>query len=930
MAGSSPVIPARTSLRPREQHRRSLPSSSTNTARRRSANCVTIQPASTEVISSLIETLSAISSPAEHHFENLPRITASISTPSSPRYNTSNSPLSGYVHHSGPDPGIGMDHGTPKKSHESVDDLFLSPDHAMRPPVVPKTPDRSFFQPQFRDVSWGSQTDAGRELEQEHSIGNLSIEPGTRQSRTSIASTASGGKKSVKSYKTLGFKSSRDRMRDGNGLGGKTKSREHLPGPESQNSDAEETSSPDPLMIFESGKSETLHPDSPRFYGRASSAHSSTRTARQYPESPRVTARASSLHSSISVTKQDTTFNQSRASSDFVGSGLAIPTRDSSVRHTHGSSPSRRQRRSRVQQDVGRPFLDDGAISSECDTPKPLSDAEEDDVSRRIRELKEQKRRRESPLTVATEDSRLSRQGKYDRSPLRQTHNLATSTSLKHQNSPKHIKQGWSNENHENSAPSPVIDQRISRISGAQASSEHSKSYATNKNAPLKPVVESQQTKSKVPQRSGSRLLKRSTSPTVVEKHRRTFSNPLAVEDRSSSLDSIDDAVFDYLSSPRLSQKIAHPTTGRVISFSEVGDPEGLAVFCCVGMGLTRYITAFYDELALTLKLRLITPDRPGVGASEPHVDGTDQPLRWPDDVLAICQHLKLTKFSILAHSAGAIYALATALRMPQHIRGRVHLLAPWIPPSQMSAIGTQQDSLPVSAMPYSQRFLRSLPTTFLKAANSNFFSTTSASITTSLPKSPRRSRRKSVPTEVPEALNASRHESSKQPKVQDSRKERSSATHSFAISDDSDLGPSMIDPEAEKERQSDYDTRLTEAIWAAATTNANPAVDLLVCLERRQPIGFRYVDITRSVVIHHGSKDTRVPVENAKWLGKTMRRCEVRVLEGEGHGLMASAGVMGSILMEMAREWEDWITLVQGKEGLERARLGRRVTTAV
>jgi len=33
---------------------------------------------------------------------------------------------------------------------------------------------------------------------------------------------------------------------------------------------------------------------------------------------------------------------------------------------------------------------------------------------------------------------------------------------------------------------------------------------------------------------------------------------------------------------------------------------------------------------------------------------------------------------------------------------------------------------------------------------------------------------------------------------------------------------------------------------------------------------------------------------------------------------------------MEMAREWEDWITLVQGKGGLERARLDRRVTSAV
>lgn len=110
-----------------------------------------------------------------------------------------------------------------------------------------------------------------------------------------------------------------------------------------------------------------------------------------------------------------------------------------------------------------------------------------------------------------------------------------------------------------------------------------------------------------------------------------------------------------------------------------------------------------------------------------------------------------------------------------------------------------------------------------------------------------------------------------------------------------------------DEERRAEYDERLTIAIWNAATSNANPAVDLIVCLERNQPIGFRYVDITRAVVIHHGAKDTRVPVENVKWLGRTMRRCEVRVIEGEGHGLMASAGVMGGVLGEMSREWEDW-----------------------
>lgn len=128
----------------------------------------------------------------------------------------------------------------------------------------------------------------------------------------------------------------------------------------------------------------------------------------------------------------------------------------------------------------------------------------------------------------------------------------------------------------------------------------------------------------------------------------------------------------------------------------------------------------------------------------------------------------------------------------------------------------------------------------------------------------------------------------------------------------------------ADKERQMTYDTRLTHAIWDLATSGANPAVDLLVCLERRHTIGFRYVDITRAVVIHHGSKDTRVPVDNVRWLGKTMRRCEVRVLEGEGHGLMASAAVMGGVLMEIAREWDDWMK-VTGSTGGTKGEGGRR-----
>jgi hypothetical protein len=52
------------------------------------------------------------------------------------------------------------------------------------------------------------------------------------------------------------------------------------------------------------------------------------------------------------------------------------------------------------------------------------------------------------------------------------------------------------------------------------------------------------------------------------------------------------------------------------------------------------------------------------------------------------------------------------------------------------------------------------------------------------------------------------------------------------------------------------------------------------------------------------------------KWLAKRMRRCEVRVLPGEGHSLMASAKIMAEVLTEVAKEWEDWARVTMEGRG--------------
>nr|CEG03431.1 unnamed protein product [Fusarium acuminatum CS5907] len=865
-----PPIPTRAHNHHGHSRRRSYqgPSSSSN----RNSN---FPPASPEVISNLITSLSVISEPAISHFETSP---TSLSLPATPGYRNGSFGVEyGAFHQPSLDDlrqdPVSLDElaALPPVIRTSKPPSGYSPLTATKSPKSPRTPSRessggfrSFIRNSTsRPSSKGSS--ACSKNDDANSIGKLSIER-----RSSVTpelnhkqSSDSWGKKTSRSHKGLMYMSSRERLRE------KEAERKRVSGGVSASS------------------SGALPGES---------VHSGNRNDPFFAE----TAIREESHYELPLERP-------------TDAPCAIPARGSSLAKTG------QQKRSSTR----KPRREDSAVA---------------DVIPETEEHNKPRNRDMSSKTlshVAHDQSRSS-----TRSPVYRLNepSLSKSTSVAGRSflDLSRDDTGLSDEEDEG-APFPAVaqnrrrdqsmDRQDRRLSGRQSPApaegikiKRSSSRLKRLSAPLAPRAD---------ERS-----RRSPSPQPVQSHASVG------YERPQSADSVDDAVESYLCSPRLSQKIRHPQTGRVISFSEVGDSEGSAVFCCVGMGLTRYITAFYDELALTLKLRLITPDRPGVGDSEPYSDGTATPLSWPDDVYAICQTLKITKFSILAHSAGAIYALATALRMPQHIRGRIHLLAPWIPPSQMNVFGTSQTLPPTNAIPTSQRILRALPTPILKAANSSFMTATSSSITSSLPKTPRRSKRKNGGREstgstrnTTPSLVDKENVYAKSPGHGDRELPNASENmNRLSIGQgtrgETDILAAAADAMADKERQTTYDLRLTHAIWALATTGANPAVDLLVCLERRHTIGFRYVDITRPVVIHHGSRDTRVPVDNVKWLGKTMRRCEVRVLEGEGHGLMASASVMGSVLMEMSKEWEDWmkVTGVEGRKDRERGRRGTLV----
>ncbi|KAK6006542.1 hypothetical protein QM012_006952 [Aureobasidium pullulans] len=429
-------------------------------------------------------------------------------------------------------------------------------------------------------------------------------------------------------------------------------------------------------------------------------------------------------------------------------------------------------------------------------------------------------------------------------------------------------------------------------------------------------------------------------------------------------------SVNAFLNNPRLNQKIAHPQTGRIISFSEVGDPNGHAVIVCVGMGLTRFVSVFYDDLASSLGLRLITPERPGVGASQAYRDRDHiGPLAWPDDVITITHHLGISEFSLMAHSAGAIYALATALMLPQSVRGKVQLLAPWIPPSQFENISQKDrspDDVPMAALTRGQRFLRVLPVPFLKAANGNLFSPASLKPASANKGDGSPTTGSESPRGVPRRRNSKRRPNPSRresmilmdqviperprdtmfplPELCEDEKGDKTVRKPSEVSLKLSATASPMDPglmfaaealsaaeHAAKEHQAAYSALLTERTWTLATRDANPATDLIVCLERHRNIGFKYVDVHKKVVITHGSEDKRVPVENIRWIGEQMNKnntlhwssqdkdaeandggCEIRVLPGEGHGLMAHPGVMSDVLSDISSEWSPtrWVML--------------------
>ena len=101
---------------------------------------------------------------------------------------------------------------------------------------------------------------------------------------------------------------------------------------------------------------------------------------------------------------------------------------------------------------------------------------------------------------------------------------------------------------------------------------------------------------------------------------------------------------------------------GRQLAYTEWGDPDGKPVLYFHGMPGSRLWCP--DEVATAAAhVRLIVPDRPGFGRSDPLERRTY--ADWPKDVEALADELGIDSFAVVGVSAGGPYAAACAALIP-------------------------------------------------------------------------------------------------------------------------------------------------------------------------------------------------------------------------------------------------------------------------
>ena len=116
---------------------------------------------------------------------------------------------------------------------------------------------------------------------------------------------------------------------------------------------------------------------------------------------------------------------------------------------------------------------------------------------------------------------------------------------------------------------------------------------------------------------------------------------------------------------------------GRTVAYAQYGAPDGIVIVNAHGGLACRLDVASADDAARVAGVRLISPDRPGIGGSDACPGRTI--LDWADDVREVMNKLAVDTFAVMGWSMGGQYAAALAAAMPDRVT-RLAIIAGALP----------------------------------------------------------------------------------------------------------------------------------------------------------------------------------------------------------------------------------------------------------
>jgi pimeloyl-ACP methyl ester carboxylesterase len=116
---------------------------------------------------------------------------------------------------------------------------------------------------------------------------------------------------------------------------------------------------------------------------------------------------------------------------------------------------------------------------------------------------------------------------------------------------------------------------------------------------------------------------------------------------------------------------------GRSLGYAQYGDRDGFPIVNAHGGLACRHDVAAADAAAAEAGVRLISPDRPGVGLSDPRPGRSV--LDWARDVAELLERIDVDRFAVMGWSMGGQYAAAVGHALPHRVT-RVAIIAGALP----------------------------------------------------------------------------------------------------------------------------------------------------------------------------------------------------------------------------------------------------------